>query len=191
MRIIARALIPFLTVVLVSSLLVITACTNSATNPVKIVVYTDFECSTCAKFHSEVENELRRMYVSTGQVEIEVRLLAIVGRASQRAAQAALCAADQGKFLEYVDALFNNRDEMDSYSTEKLLNLAETIGLNLETFKTSYESRVKLIDLEKNRDLAQADDIVVLPTVIIDGSKVQGIKSLDTYIQLIEQALSK
>jgi protein-disulfide isomerase len=76
-------------------------------SPLKIAIHTDFECGACGKLHSEVEPELREQYVATGQAQIEIRLLgAMDSVCSMRAGQAALCAGDQGRFLEYQDALF-------------------------------------------------------------------------------------
>ena len=165
---------------------------ESADSLVKIIVYTDFECGACARLHSEVEPELRRLYVSTGKAGIEVRVLGILDTGSIRAAEAALCAADQGRFLEYQDALFDAWRDGDgaTYSTEELLKLAEALGLDVETFRLSLESGSKRGELERNLSLSKADGVHVLPAVIIAGAKVEGYKQLDIYIQLIEQQLA-
>lgn len=161
-------------------------------SPLRIIIYTDFECGACEKMHSEVEPELRRLYVSTGKADIEVRVLGILSSDSIRAAEAALCAADQGRFLEYQDALFDSWREMDAdaYSTEELLRPAEALGLDTETFRLCLESGSKRAELEKNLSLLKADGVHVLPAVIIGDAKVEGYKPLDTYIQLIERQLA-
>jgi len=161
-------------------------------SPTKIIIYTDFQCGACAKLNSEIEPELRRLYVSTGKANIEVRLLAVLGIDSLHAAEAALCAADQGRFLEYRNALFDawRKKDADAYSTEELLKLAGSLGLDQETFKLGFESGGRRAELEENMNLAKEDGVRVLPAVIIDGTKLEGYKPLDTYIQVIERALA-
>ena len=215
-RVTGRAMLPACTITLLLILLTVTGCATlpstpdltpesadqpvysppstpeSTQGPLKIIIYTDFQCGACEKLHSEVEPELRRLYVSTGKADIEVRLLGALGADSLRAAEAALCAGDQGRFLEYQDALFRAWREKgaDAYSAEELLKLAGSLGLDQETFRLSFESGGKRAELEENMNLAKADGVRVLPAVIIDGTKLEGYKPLDTYIQVIERVLA-
>ena len=161
-------------------------------SPIEIIIYTDFQCGACAKLNSEIEPEMRRLYVSTGKANIEVRLLAVLGIDSLHAAEAALCAADQGRFLEYQDALFDawRKKDADAYSTEELVKLAKSVGIDEEMLRRCLESESKSTELEKNMSMARADGVRVLPAVIIDGTKLEGYKPLDTYIQVIERALA-
>jgi predicted DsbA family dithiol-disulfide isomerase len=110
---------------------------------------------------------------------------------SMRAAEVALCAADQGKFTEYQDALFTAWLEKDAaaYSVEELIKLAESLGLDKVSLKQCLDSGSKIAELDDNMSMAKTDGMRVLPAVIIDGVKIEGYKPLDTYINLIEQAL--
>jgi len=74
---------------------------------VQIVVYNDFQCPHCYDLHQGAEAEIIERYVKTGQAHLEVRQFAVMGPESARAAEAALCAADQGRFWEYRDAVFS------------------------------------------------------------------------------------
>jgi protein-disulfide isomerase len=192
-----------LTLILIA--LSVTACSPSTTaptlsskptqepagSPFKIIIYTDFECGACEKFNSLVEPELKKLYELTGQVVIEKRLLGFMSDDSLRAAMAALCAADQGKFQEYTDALFKAWREKDyqAYSEEELTRLAGTLGLDEKAIQNCLESDSKKAQLDNNLNLAKADGVHTLPAFIINGIKVEGYKPLDTYIKLIEQTL--
>jgi protein-disulfide isomerase len=158
---------------------------------VKIIVYTDFECGACEKFHSEIEPELRERYVATGEAQIEIKLLGAIGPESLLAAEAALCAADQNHFIEYEDALFSAWLEKgtDAYSNEELLNLAANLDLDEAAFQLSLANGSKKPELEQNMTMARHDGVHVLPAVIIAGTKVEGFKPLDAYVNLIEQSL--
>jgi len=218
-RVTCRAILPAFTVTLLLILLTVTGCVKPQSTPnltpestdqpvdtqptlpqnedspsasepfLKIIIYTDFQCGACEKFNSEIEPELRERYAATGKAQIEIRLLGALGIDSLRAAEAALCASDQGRFFEYKNALFRAWKETgaNAYSTEGLVKLAKSVGLDEEMLKLCLESESKRTELEKNMGMAQADGVRVLPTVIVDGIKVEGNKPLDTYIQVIER----
>jgi len=74
---------------------------NTINNPgakVTIVEFSDFQCPFCGRFHSTVEAQLMKDYVQTGQVTFVYKHSAFLGQESVWSAQAAECAADQGKF---------------------------------------------------------------------------------------------
>jgi len=164
---------------------------ETTTSSVKIIIYTDFQCGACEKLHSKVEPVLRERYVATGKAEIEVRLLGAISIDSMRAAQATLCAGDLGHFLEYQDALFRVWREEDAaaYSVEALTRLAASLDLDEPAFANCLNSEAKRAEVEENMKMARADGVRTLPAVIVDGTKVEGYKPLDTYLKVIEQAL--
>jgi protein-disulfide isomerase len=163
-------------------------------SPLKIVIYTDFLCGACERLHSEVEPELRQQYIATGKAEIEIRLLGAMDPVlSMRAAEAALCAGDQGKFLEYIDALFGaygEEEDITVFSVESLTDLAAELGLDEAAFASCLNSEAKQAELEENMSMAQADDVGTLPAFLVGDFKIEGRKSIDTYIQAIETVLT-
>lgn len=168
-------------------------CTFENTKKVEIVIYTDFQCGACARLHSEVEGELLRLYVDTGEVSLDMRLLSAMGPDSLRAAEAALCAADQGRFWDYRDAIFAAWLQAGeaAYSEEGLLSAAEGIGLDEGAFSACLQSGAKQAEVEENMDQAWAAGVTGIPTVFINGTKVVGFKPLDTYVQIIEDLLAE
>lgn len=161
--------------------------------PVEIVIYTDFQCGGCWMLHSEVEAELLRLYVDTGRARLDMRLLPALGPDSLRAAEAALCASDQARFWEYREAIFAawHQAGQDAYSEEELQNVARQLGLNEEAFSTCLISGAKRAEVEDNHSRALAAGVTKVPTVFIDGTKVTGVKPLETYIDLIEELLAE
>ncbi len=153
-----------------------------------IIIYTDLECGACERLHSQVEPELRRLYETTGKAKFEVRLLGVISNDSSRAAQAALQAGDQGKFAEYEDALFKSWSEIgtEAYSVYDLLRLATSLGLDADAMRRGLEAGTKKADLDANKEQAKADGVKVLPSVIIDGHRVEGYQPLDYYVRLLD-----
>ena len=169
---------------------------SSNGSPLKITIYTDFECGACARFNSEIEPELREQYVDTGKAQIEIRLLGAMSLDSTRAAEAALCAGDQGKFSEYTDALFDayraysEGEDIDVFSAEALTNLAAELGLDEAAFTSCLNSKAKQAEIEDNMNMAQADDVGCLPTVLVGDFKIECRQPLEIYIQAVEEALA-
>src|SRR5512135_2636975 len=83
--------------------------------PVKVDVWEDFQCSACMFFSKNVEPEIVKAYVDTGKVFYTFHFYPFIdqfdqkkGEESHYAANAALCASEQGRFWDYHDMLFAN-----------------------------------------------------------------------------------
>ena len=170
-------------------------CTFENAKKVEIIIFTDYQCSHCWKLHSEVEGELLRLYVDTGKANMDVRLLPAFGYDSQLAAEATLCAADQGQFREYRDAIFTAWSQAGpaAYSEEELRGTANQLGLNEESFSACLDSGAKRAAIEDNMRLAEEAGTNEVPTVFINGVEVEkdALFMLESYIEIIEESLSK
>lgn len=93
--------------------------------PVTIVLYVDFQCPFCGKFYKDNIQGLLMNYINNGQVKLVSRDFAFLGDESLKAAEAARCAGDQGKFWDYYDYLF---------ARQKGENQGNFSNLNLKTF---------------------------------------------------------
>ena len=160
--------------------------------PVQIVVYSDFQCSHCEAMHRELEGELVRRYVATGQAHLEMRQFPILGEESNRAAEAALAAADQGRFWEYRDALFRAWavSGKSAYSDEGLLAIAEKAGLDVKAFAASLASGAHRAEVEAEKQQGKNLGIDGVPAVFVNGKRV-GPGPPQVYIQAIEEVLSR
>jgi protein-disulfide isomerase len=158
----------------------------------KIVIYTDFECGACERLNLKIEPKLRE-FKAAGVAQIDIRVLGAISDDSARAAQAALWAAEEGRFLEYHDALFQEfrQNNENPCSKKKLIDLAGSLGLKKKALQRCLDSECKKTELIKNMDLAKTDGVHVLPAVLINGTKIEGFKPLETYIDVINQTLAK
>lgn len=154
--------------------------------PVKMVEYSDYRCSYCGWFARETEPEVQREYVATGKVQIEFRNMAIEGEASELAAEAAECAAEQGKFWAYHDMLFENQQSFDA---GVLKGFAEALGLDLEAFEECLDSDRYADLIVEQRNQAVADGATGTPSFLINGELVRGYHSFDEFRPIIDNAL--
>jgi len=76
--------------------------------PVTIVEFSDFECPYCARFFSQTLGDIEKNYVDTGKVLMVFKQFPLQFHPyAQKAAEASLCAKQQGKFWEMHDKLFS------------------------------------------------------------------------------------
>ena len=166
---------------------------GAANAPVQIVVYYDPQCPACAMLHEEAEAEIIEHYVPTGEVRLEVRPFAVMGPVSVRAAEATLCAADQGMYWEYRDALFKEyiRARGLAYSAENLENQARLLGLDMSAFRACVEGNHTADEIEALVDQGKLEGVRVIPTMFVNGVKIEGALPYDLLSKLIEELLNR
>lgn len=76
---------------------------------VKVIEFADFECPACAYFHSATFAKLDEEYIQKGKVYFAYKNFPLVSihEFAQKAAEASLCANQQGKFWEYYNKIFS------------------------------------------------------------------------------------
>ena len=160
--------------------------------PVTIEEYSDFQCVYCARFSSDTEPRIIADYVSTGKVHFVYKNYAFLGQPSVDAAEASLCAADQGKFWEYHDILFANQAEGDAraFSDERLRAFAEAIGLDGTAFAECLADNRKMDQVRQEYAEGAALGVSSTPTFFVNGKEVKGAQPFEAFQAAIEAALA-
>jgi protein-disulfide isomerase len=114
--------------------------------PVTLDVWNDYQCPACGKFATETLPKLIDDYLRQGTVKVVYHDFIVIdaatgGHQSADAANAARCAADQGKFWSYQDWLWANQGAEGSaaYSIARLEEFGRAAGLDMTTFKTCVD----------------------------------------------------
>ncbi len=102
------------------------------------------------------------------------------------AALASMAAAEQGKFWEYHDELFINQD---SLSSEKYLEIARNLGLDLKKF--SLDMMRPSIRQKVEQDVADGKKAGVTgtPTIFVNGRKLKN-RDFATISKLIDDEIA-
>jgi len=150
--------------------------------PVKVEEFSDFQCPYCGKFALETEPQLIAEYVQTGKVYLTFVPFSFLGQESIRAAEAAYCALDQGKFWEYHDTLFKNQngEEQGAFADERLQAFAAGIQLNTTEFDQCFKDgkhRQKVVD---DVNYAQSKGVRGTPSFTVNGQLVMAEKLIET-----------
>lgn len=106
---------------------------------VVILEFGDFECPYCGAFARDVLPILEAAYLATGKVRMQFRHAPISGHPhGVRAAAAAVCAGEGGRFWEMHDRLFRNQRSLDDLA---LARFAAAIGLDPVSFSECLDER--------------------------------------------------
>jgi protein-disulfide isomerase len=160
--------------------------------PVKIEEYSDFQCVYCAKFSAETEPRLVQDYISSGKVYFVYNNYAFLGQPSVDAAEASLCAGDQGKFWEYHDILFANQQEGDAraFSDARLEAFAEAVGLDGAAFAECLADNRYMDQVRKEYADGASRGVSSTPTFFVNGKEIKGAQPFEVFQAEIEAALA-
>jgi protein-disulfide isomerase len=148
---------------------------GSADAPLAIVEFTDYECPFCRQFESTTFNEIRKQYIDTGKVRFVVRDFPLSNHPHAfPAAEAAHCAADQGKFWPMHDALFNDSAQLVQ---KRLIDHAEALKLEMDVFRSCLQTGKHKVEIESAIQIGTALQVQGTPSFLIGkivGEEVVG-----------------
>ena len=171
--------------------------------PVEIVEYGDYQCPFCAKFALETEPQIRDNYIASGKAKMIYKDLIVIdgftagGHESTDAALAANCAADQGKFWEYHDALFiiesiDNKENSDNLTKDLFLAISDKLGMDKSAFQDCYDARKYAGEVEADTVEAQTDlPRLSTPSTLINGELVSGAQPYANFAAVIDKFLNQ
>lgn len=157
--------------------------------PVTIVEFSEYQCPFCARFFRETLPVIEKNYIRAGKVRLVYRDFPLRGHQyAQKAAEAAECADEQGKFWDYHDRLFENQNALD---TASLKQYARDLGLNAAEFNECLDSSKMASEVQGDVRDGEAYGVSGTPTFFINGTKVVGAQAYAVFQQVIERELKK
>jgi protein-disulfide isomerase len=167
---------------------------------VAIVEFSDFQCSYCLGFVTQTLPQLDKDYIRSGKVKYFFRNLPQTPAHPNafRAAEAAYCAAEQGKFWPAHDRFFANQN---SLNPNDWLTHAHAIGLDVAKFDLCLQSGKFDDAIKKDIEEAQSLGIEGTPAFLIgvmspNGKTVNvrkvilGADPYDSFKQTLDELLS-
>lgn len=153
---------------------------------VTIIGFIDFECPKCQEAFMPFKNVMIK-YSPVIKVVFKNLPFEKTHPNSVKAANAAACAAAQGKFWEYYDLLFLNKN----LSPEALSGYADELGLIKKDFDLCLEN--KTYNKNINQDLMDAVSLNLLgtPTYLVNGYRIDGSITEKEWDKVITQLLQK
>jgi len=152
--------------------------------PVTIVEFSDFQCPFCFRLIPVLE-QMQQKYGNRVRLVFRQYPLTIHNFA-QKAAEAALCANEQGKFWEMHDAMFHDQQGL---AVDGLKSKAAALGLKADTFNQCLDSGKFAPTVKADLDAGAAVGVNSTPTLFINGRYLVGAVPLEEISKIIDDEL--
>lgn len=163
---------------------------------VVVTEYSDFECPACRVAYSLIVQPLYEKYKDRVRFEMKQFPLLTVHRYALPLAEASECAADQGKFWEFVDTAFTAQLQMDkdqkTVAPADITTWAQELKLDMPLFDRCTRSHIKRKAIMDEFDAGRKLGVNGTPTFFINGQLVPQDKlDLAEFEKLIDAALAQ
>jgi protein-disulfide isomerase len=152
--------------------------------PVTLVEYGDYECPHCGSAHRIVAAVRQRMGPRLRFVFRHFPLAEIHPHA-MHAAEAAEAAADQGKFWEMHNALFEIQEALED---SDLIRYARELGLDAARVQLELESGARETRVREQFRSGVRSGVNGTPTFFINGVRYDGPWDPDSLLKALEAA---
>lgn len=132
--------------------------------------YGDLQCPSCKAAHSVVVQPMLAQYGSQIRYDFHQFPLASLHRYAMDAAEASECAADQGKFWEFVDVAFEKQEQL---SPSALDTWGKELGLDTDLYARCRDSHIKREMIQAEYDTGRTLGVSGTPTFFVNGKKVE------------------
>jgi len=182
---------------------------GSGTADITMIEFANYQCPSCAKFHRETIEDILRNFVNTGQVRYLFKDFVInneslpattttFDKSSTLAAEASYCAAEQGKYWQYHNELYQKAgDENTEWITnDNLKQFANNAGVgNLMQFSDCLGSHRYSKIVNENDNLAKTIGLQSIPTFILLSNRtqplaIQGAQPYSTFEKVFKEIQS-
>jgi protein-disulfide isomerase len=159
--------------------------------PVTVIDYSDYGCSHCRDFGLNQGKQLREEYEAGGKVRFEFKHMIIGGTPTRDAANASECAADQGRFWDYHDALFARQGTSANPFTKPLLKrYAAELGLDTAQFDPCVDRNAHYDTVAASESEARSKGVQATPTFFINGKKIEGALPYEQFKAEVDAAIA-
>ena len=160
---------------------------GDASAPVTLIEFSDFQCPFCLR----VAPTLKQIHAKYGD---RVRIvwkdfpLTQIHPQAFKASEAGHCAAEQGKFWQFHDAVYANQQAMEP---EDLKRHAASVGVDAARFNACLDTS-KHAEVVRN-GVAEGTRLGInsTPTVFINGRRVAGAQPYEVFAGIIDEELSQ
>lgn len=144
--------------------------------PTKVDVFEDFQCPICKLFEDPIGGYLTSL-ITEKKAQVTYHPLSFLGNGSKddesiAAANAAYCAVDEGKFLDFHKALYDVQSQVENsgfLNSENLITIGKKIGITSQTFSDCVTNRSKLVNVVAATASMERYGVKGTPTTLING----------------------
>jgi protein-disulfide isomerase len=157
------------------------------TAPVTIVEFSDFHCPFCRRVQA-VLDQVRAKYGEKLRLVYRDFPLDLAHKDARRAAEAARCAGEQGRFWEFHDLLY--RSDPDA-SDAAFGRLAAEAKLDAAALLSCVASGRQAAAVKADSDAGSALGVNSTPSFFVNGRPFNGSQSAESFSKLIDDELGR
>ncbi len=142
-----------------------------------MIEFTDYECPFCGRYSREILPEILKQYVDSGKIRYTIQDNPLpMHKMAGKAAEASLCARDQGKYWEMHDLLMSKQESLND-----LPSLAAAIKLDAAKYQDCLKANKYTIEINKGVASAAKHGIASVPSFVLaqtdftNPSKAKGV----------------
>jgi protein-disulfide isomerase len=154
--------------------------------PVTIVEYSDFQCPYCGRVNPALKRVAERYRDSVRFVFRDFPLP--IHPQAPKAAEAAGCAGEQGRFWEMHDRLFANQGKLQ---LADLKQHAAELGLDAPKFDECLDTGRREAEVKRSTEEAQRYGVSSTPSFFINGRLIAGAQPYENFVRLIDDELAR
>jgi protein-disulfide isomerase len=138
--------------------------------PVRIVEFGDFGCPSCRAWHNAgIKNALKSEFGD--DISFTFRHFPVITLQSPKAAEAGQCAAEQGRFWNFHDFIYE-RTPINALAVEQLKGYASSLGIDAAQFGQCLDSGKYREYVARDQQAALVAGAAGTPTFFINGQIV-------------------
>lgn len=154
--------------------------------PITIVEYSDFQCPFCARVTPTLD-ALQKKYA--GKIRVVFKDYPLPNHAeAPKAAEAARCAGEQGKYWEMHDKMFANQQAL---KVADLKTSAGAIGLDAAKFSACLDSGKYAEAVQAHMAEGQTLGVQSTPTLYVNGRVVSGAQPIEVFEAIVQEELAR
>ncbi|HUL59806.1 MAG TPA: thioredoxin domain-containing protein [Anaeromyxobacteraceae bacterium] len=154
--------------------------------PITIVEFSDFQCPYCVRAEGTVKDLLAAYPDKIRLVYRDYPLP--FHQNAEKAAEAAHCANDQGKYWEMHDKLFSSQERL---AVPDLKGYARELGLDGAKFDHCLDGNDKAKLVESNKKAGEEAGVNGTPAFFINGRVLSGALPLEKFKEVVDSELAR
>ena len=155
--------------------------------PVTIVEFSDFECPFCSRVVPTLE-QVRAKYGDKVRLVFRQFPLNSIHPNAQKAAEASLCAADQGKFWEMHDAMFADQKNL---GVDALKATAAGLGMDAGKFAACVDSGTYEQQVNDDVKAGTLAGVTGTPAIFVNGRVLSGAQPFEAISAIVDEELAR
>jgi len=157
-----------------------------ASAPVTLVEFSDFQCPYCTRVNPAIR---QAMEVYGDQLRVVFRQFPLnIHPQAQKAAEASLCANDQGKFWELHDAMFADQRNL---AVPQIKEKAAAVGLEAAAFAACLDGDKYAAKVAADLAAGSAAGVNGTPALFVNGRFLSGAVPFEQIAKLVDDELAR